>query len=52
MGLDLTTVIRSELYGEFQWRGASSCRRKASQKRVRFVLEFPYGRNLQRPKYR
>src|SRR6266404_3133895 len=26
--------------------------RKASQERVRFILEFSYGRDLQRPKYR
>src|SRR5713101_9753090 len=32
--------------------GASSCPRKASQERVHFILEFFYGKNLQRPKYR
>ena len=32
--------------------GASSFPRKISREQVLFILEFSYGKNLQRPKYR
>src|SRR5438445_13520583 len=32
--------------------GASSCPRKALREGVRFIQEFSYAKNLQRPKYR
>jgi hypothetical protein len=41
------TIVRGVAYPR-----VTGGRRKASQERVRFLLEFSYGRNLQRPEYR